>query len=82
MPTVGVVTAVPWRRRPRSEHADPQAVEDVQAAEEALRTLERDLVAARARTAVISEISRTLRRLGERNHFAPLIKDALGGKFR
>lgn len=71
-----------WRRRPTSRPVDPQAAEDVQEAEEALRCLERDLEEARARTAVISEISRTLRRLGERNHFAPLIKDALGGKFR
>ncbi|MER7488705.1 hypothetical protein ABTY20_22930 [Streptomyces sp. NPDC126497] len=65
-----------------SEHADQQAAEDVRAAEEALRVLRHDLARARERTAAISEISRTLRRLGERNHFAPLIKDALGGKFR
>lgn len=71
-----------WRRRPTSRPEDVQAAEDVQEAEEALRCLERELAEARARTAVISEISRTLRRLGERNHFAPLIKDALGGKFR
>lgn len=71
-----------WRRRPTSKAEDTRAAEDVRAAEEALRCLERDLAEARARTAVISEISRTLRRLGERNHFAPLIKDALGGKFQ
>lgn len=71
-----------WRKHRRSEPDDGQGPEEVQAAQDALRELERDLVAARARTAVISEISRTLRRLGEQNHFAPLIKDALGGKFR
>jgi hypothetical protein len=73
---------VRWLRRLTSRPDGIQTDEDVQAAEEALRCLERDLAQARARTAVISEISRTLRRLSEQNHFAPLIKDAFGGKFR
>ncbi|WP_086559967.1 DUF7620 family protein [Streptomyces africanus] len=73
---------MPWIRRRKGETAHEQAADEVQAVQEALQSLERDLAQARARTAVISEISRTLRRLGERNHFAPLIKDALGGKFR
>jgi hypothetical protein len=73
---------VRWRRHKASRAEDERAAEDVRAAEEALHDLEGDLARARERTAVISEISRTLRRLGERNHFAPLIKDALGGKFQ
>lgn len=82
MPTIGEVAAVPWLRRRTSEPDREQAAEEVQAVQDALQSLEQDIAQARARTAVISEISRTLRRLGERNHFAPLIKDALGGKFR
>lgn len=69
----------------RTREPDPgdvQAAEDVQAAKEALRCLEQDMEAARERTSEIREISRTLRRLGERNHFAPLVRDALGGKFQ
>lgn len=54
---------------------------DVQAAQEALRCLEQDIEAARERTSEIRRISRTLRSLGERNHFAPLVRDAFGGKF-
>jgi hypothetical protein len=71
-----------WTRRREGEKDREQAAEDVRVVQDALQSLERDLARARARTAVISEISRTLRRLGERNHFAPMIKDALGGKFR
>jgi hypothetical protein len=73
---------MPWLRRRRAEPDRSQAADDVRAVQEALQSLEHDIAQAHARTAVISEISRTLRRLGERNHFAPLIKDALGGKFR
>jgi soluble lytic murein transglycosylase-like protein len=73
---------VPWLSRRRSEAGREQAAEEVQTVQEALQSLEQDIARAHARTAVISEISRTLRRLGERNHFAPMIKDALGGKFR
>lgn len=71
-----------WTRRREGEADREQVAEDVRAVRDALESLERDLARARARTAVISEISRTLRRLGERNHFTPMIKDALGGKFR
>jgi hypothetical protein len=76
------VAAVSWIRRLKREPDREQTADDVRAVQDALQELQRDLASARARTAVISEISRTLRRLGERNHFAPLIKDALGGKFR
>jgi hypothetical protein len=70
-----------WRkvRKGKARHG---LADDVRAVQDALQSLERDIEQAHARTAVISEISRTLRRLGERNHFAPMIKDALGGKFR
>lgn len=71
-----------WIRRQKVEADREQVAEDARVVQDALQSLERDLARARARTAVISEISRTLRRLGERNHFAPMIKDALGGKFR
>lgn len=71
-----------WTRRQEGETDREQAAEEVRVVQDALQSLEHDLARARARTAVISEISRTLRRLGERNHFAPMIKDALGGKFR
>ncbi|WP_158708360.1 DUF7620 family protein [Streptomyces sp. NRRL S-455] len=73
---------MPWRKRPKSEPDPGRSSDEVQAVREALQSLEQDIARAQARTAVISEISRTLRRLGERNHFAPMIKDALGGKFR
>lgn len=72
---------MPWIRLRRGDRDDGRS-DDVKAVQDALQSLERDIERAHARTAVISEISRTLRRLGERNHFAPLIKDALGGKFR
>ncbi|MFD8226855.1 hypothetical protein ACFV16_22085 [Streptomyces massasporeus] len=71
-----------WIKRLRGEPDQEATARDVQAVQDALQSLERDIEQAHARTAVISEISRTLRRLGERNHFAPMIKDALGGKFR
>lgn len=69
-----------FRRRKRGPEAAPPA-DDVRAAQEALWCLERDIEAARERTSEIRRISRTLRSLGERNHFAPLIRDALGGEF-
>lgn len=71
-----------WPRRRKSEQDSERAAEETQAVSEALDDLHRDIARARERMAAISEISRTLRRLGERNHFAPLIKDALGGKFQ
>lgn len=71
-----------WRRDRKGRPGRDTADDDVRAVQDALQSLERDIEQAHARTAVISEISRTLRRLGERNHFAPMIKDALGGKFR
>jgi hypothetical protein len=71
-----------WRRRRKSDPVRTQPDEDVQAAQEALQCLREEIVQARSRTSEIREISRTLRTLGERNHFAPLVRDALGGKFR
>lgn len=71
-----------WTRRRKREPDREQAADDVRAVQSALRDLDQDIARARARTVVISEISRTLRRLAEQNHFAPMIKDALGGKFR
>ena len=73
---------MPWPRHRKSEADREQAADDTQIVQDALRDLDRDIARARARTAVISEISRTLRRLSEQNHFAPMMKDALGGKFR
>lgn len=71
------------RRRTRAEidADDGETARDVRAAREALACLEQDIAQARERTSEIREISRTLRTLGERNHFAPLIRDALGGRF-
>ncbi|MBR7839816.1 hypothetical protein KDL01_41640 [Actinospica durhamensis] len=71
-----------WLKRRTSKRADVPADEDVQAAQEELRNLEQAMAAAHERTSEIREISRTLRSLGERNHFAPLIRDALKGEFR
>jgi hypothetical protein len=71
-----------WRRDRKGKPDREQADDEERAVLDALNCLEHDIERARARTAVISEISRTLRRLGERNHFTPMIKDALGGKFR
>lgn len=71
-----------WRKCRKKSAEDEQADRDVQAAREALDALAEDIVRARRRTSEILEISRTLRSLGERNHFAPLIRDALGGRFR
>ena len=71
-----------WRRCRKRTAEDEQADRDVQAAREALDTLAEDIERARRRTSEILEISRTLRSLGERNHFAPLIRDALGGRFQ
>lgn len=73
-----------WPRRrtkadtPAAE--DPEA-RDTRAAKEALAALEQDIEAAHARMSEIRKISRTLRTRGEKNHFAPLIRDALGGRF-
>lgn len=71
-----------WLKRLRSKRKDTDEDADVQAARDALEALPADIAEARRRTSEIQEISRTLRSLGERNHFAPLIRDALGGRFR
>jgi hypothetical protein len=48
-------------------------------AEQELESTERALEQAHERTSEIAEISRTLRRLGAMNHFAPLVLEAFGG---
>ena len=74
-----------WRRRTtRADGAAPADVgtgelEQVQQALEELETAKR---AARERASEISRIARTLRTLGERNHFAPMVWDALKGEFK
>lgn len=69
-----------WLRRRRSKRAEERArLEALRVAEEQLETVERDLERAHERTSEIAEISRTLRRLGAMNHFAPLVLEAFGG---
>lgn len=72
-----------WPGRRRSDKdPTPAAPEDdeLRAAEEALEGTEQQWQEVRERTSEIREIARTLRRLGERNHFAPLVSEAFGGK--
>jgi hypothetical protein len=73
---------VRWLRRRTSKPERTQGDDDVRAVEEELAYLERDLAAARRRTSEILGIARTLRTLGEQNHFAPLIRQAFGSSKR
>lgn len=66
-----------WRRR--TSGPDGQS-EELRSAQEMLREAENELEAVHKRTSEIREISRTLRRLGEQNHFAPLVWRAFGGE--
>ena len=71
-----------WFRFRRTK-ADARArAEELRRAERALDRVERDLEQAQERTSEIAEISRTLRRMGEHNHFAPLVLKAFGGRDR
>jgi hypothetical protein len=76
---------LPWRKHRRSEEAVRETAresEELRTAEEALEDTEQALQEVCERTSEIREIARTLRRLGERNHFAPMVRDALGGKIQ
>jgi hypothetical protein len=64
-----------WRVKRAPRRLDP-------AAREALESVERGMEEARARESEISEIARTLHAARERNHLAPMVRDALGGRFR
>lgn len=77
----GEVTAVRWFRHRKNRAETARSAEDVAVAREALRELEQSLQEAHGRTSEISAIARTLRRRGDQNHFAPLVRDALGGRF-
>lgn len=70
-----------WRKHRKTSSEDEQVARDMQAVHDALEALDQDIVRARRRTSEIMEISRTLRSLGEQNHFAPMVLDALGGRF-
>lgn len=72
-----------WTRLRRNKSFERREDEEaLRRAEERLETVERDLERAHERTSEIVEISRTLRRLGEQNHFAPLVIAAFGGRRR
>jgi hypothetical protein len=70
-----------WRRHRPTENGehDRHTRERLQ---EQLREAEDELEAVRERTSEIVEITRTLRRLREQNHFAPLVWEAFGGDER
>lgn len=65
-----------WIRRRRTTRDEAA----LRAAREKLREAEHELEAVQERTSEIREISRTLRRLGEQNHFAPMVLKAFGGE--
>lgn len=62
-----------WRRRRRGP-----SPETVQAAER-LAVAQEDLAAARADDDPVDEVARKLRELRRRNHFGPMITEALRG---
>lgn len=68
-----------WRLTRRNDRDRQQHAADLRDAEAQLRDAEAELEAAQERTSEIAEFSRTLRSLGEANHFAPLVLKAFGG---
>lgn len=69
-----------WRKHRPTKAADhEERVEALRCAKEQLREAEQELAKVRERTSEIAEIARTLRRLREQNHFAPLVWEAFGG---
>lgn len=68
-----------WILRRTGKTDTSGSAEALRCAEARLRDVEGDLERAHARTSEIAEISRTLRRLGEHNHFARAVLEALGG---
>lgn len=70
-----------WRRH-RKTAEKKEREEALLDAQRQLRDAEHDLEVVRERTSEIKEISRTLRRLREQNHFAPLVWEAFGGRDR
>lgn len=71
-----------WRRRRKTESGRAERDAELRSVRAQLRDAEHELETAQRRTSEIAEIYRTLRALGERNHFAPLVIEALGGKRR
>jgi type VI protein secretion system component VasK len=70
-----------WRRH-RPTEADEHDRRSQEQLQEQLREAEDELEAVQERTSEIAEIARTLRRLREQNHFAPLVWEAFGGDDR
>lgn len=70
----------PFRRKDR-EALEAETARELRAARARLRDVDRRLEAVHGRTSEISENSRTLRRISGDNHFAPLVRDAFGGRF-
>lgn len=74
-----------WRRRKTKAEGTSPAVdctEELAQIRQELEELETAKSEARERASEISRITRTLRTLGERNHFAPMVWDALKGEFK
>lgn len=71
-----------WFRRRRRSTEKPSVAPSGPDLRQALEKVERGMEQARERDVEIHEIARTLRLLREQNHFAPLVRDALGGRER